>query len=87
MGNGSHLLKGFTLHTSSVFLHLKKHGQLLDSEIAAATGIALPDVHDSISKLVEQGEISRCSVTCEFRPKLDSWVIVKGPFDSTEPGQ
>jgi predicted transcriptional regulator len=73
MGNGSHLLKGFTLHTSSVFLHLKKHGQLLDSEIAAATGIALPDVHDSISKLVEQGEISRCSVT-----RFNQGVAVEG---------
>jgi len=63
MGKGSHSLKGFTMHTSSIFLHLKKHGQLLDSEIAAAIGIALHEVHDSISKLAEQGEISRCSVT------------------------
>lgn len=51
------------MHASSIFLHLKQHGQLLDSEIAAATGIALHEVHDSISKLVEQGEISRCRVT------------------------
>lgn len=49
--------------TSSILLHLKKHGQLLDSEIAVATGITLEVVRDSLSELAAQGEISRCSVT------------------------
>lgn len=50
------------MHTSSIFQHLKKHGQLLDSEIAAATGIDLPTVRASITELAAQGEISSCSV-------------------------
>jgi predicted transcriptional regulator len=41
---------------------LKKHGQLLDHEIADETGIPLPTVRNSLSDLSECGEISRCSV-------------------------
>lgn len=51
------------MHTTPVLQYLKKHGQLLDLEIAAATGIPLEQVHISISELTAQGEISRCSVT------------------------
>lgn len=51
------------MHTSEVFAYLKKHGQLLDLEIAAATGIALDEVRTSLSILSAQGDISRCSVT------------------------
>lgn len=51
------------MHTDSILAHLKKHGQLLDSELAAATGIALDQVRIAISKLSAQGEISSCSVT------------------------
>lgn len=42
---------------------LKKHGQLLDSEIASATGISLAKVRIALSDLAMRGEISRCSVT------------------------
>lgn len=48
---------------SSVLQHLKKHGQLLDSEIAAATGIPLPKVRLSLTDLSESGAITRCGVT------------------------
>jgi len=51
------------MYTATVFEHLKKHGQLLDLEIAAATGIALDDVRASLAVLSAQGDISRCSVT------------------------
>ncbi|PKO87815.1 MAG: transcriptional regulator [Betaproteobacteria bacterium HGW-Betaproteobacteria-10] len=51
------------MHTITVLQHLKKHGQLLDSEIAAATGIPLEDVRISLMALSAQGEISKCSVT------------------------
>ena len=51
------------MHTSEVYEYLKKHGQLLDLEIAAATGIALDDVRTSLAELSAQGDISRCSVT------------------------
>ena len=51
------------MQNSPVLQYLKKHGQLLDSEIAAATGIPLSQVRLSLSDLSERGEISRCSVT------------------------
>jgi hypothetical protein len=51
------------MHTAPILQHLKKHGQLLDLEIAAATGIPLPKVRTSLSDLSARGEISRCSVT------------------------
>lgn len=50
------------MHTTSILQYLKKHGQRLDSEIAAATGIPLPKVRASLSDLSARGEISQCSV-------------------------
>ena len=46
-----------------VFQYLKKHGQCLDSEIAAGMGIPLKQVRRNISALAALGEISTCSVT------------------------
>lgn len=51
------------MHTTPILQYLKKHGQRLDHEIAAATGIPLPTVRLSLSDLSARGEISRCSVT------------------------
>jgi predicted ArsR family transcriptional regulator len=51
------------MHTTTIIQCLKKHGQLLDTEIAAATGIPLAKVRFSLSDLSARGEISRCSVT------------------------
>lgn len=51
------------MHASPVLQYLKKHGQRLDSEISAATGIPLHQVRLSLSDLSDRGEISRCSVT------------------------
>ncbi len=51
------------MHTDQVLSHLKKHGQLLDLEIASATGIALVQVRKSLADLTTRGEISQCSVT------------------------
>lgn len=50
------------MHTAPVLQCLRKHGQLLDSEIAAATGIPLPKVRLSLTDLAARGEISRCNV-------------------------
>lgn len=49
--------------TNAILVHLKRHGQLLDSEIATATGITLPIVRASLTALATLGEISLCSVT------------------------
>ena len=51
------------MHTATILQHLKKHGQLLDSEISAATGIPIDQVRASLVTLSAQGEISKCSVT------------------------
>lgn len=51
------------MHATPILQYLKKHGQRLDSEIAAATGIPLTKVRASLSILSAQGEISQCSVT------------------------
>ena len=51
------------MQTDQVLRHLKKHGQLLDLEIASATGIALAQVRKSLADLTTRGEISQCSVT------------------------
>jgi len=50
------------MHTASILEHLKRHGQLLDSEIASATGISLKNVRASLADLSVRGEISRCTV-------------------------
>lgn len=51
------------MQTDQVLSHLKKHGQLLDLEIASATGIALAQVRRSLADLTTRGEISQCRVT------------------------
>lgn len=51
------------MQTVSILEYLKRHGQLLDSEIASATGIPLKSVRASLTDLSVRGEISRCNVT------------------------
>jgi hypothetical protein len=63
------LQKGILMHTTKVFEHLKKHGQLLDLDIAAATNISLDEVRASLSELSARGDISRCSVTSYVKGK------------------
>lgn len=53
------------MYAVTVFEHLKEHGQLLDPEIAAATGGVLDDVRVSRTVLSAQGDIFRCSVTSD----------------------
>lgn len=51
------------MHSATILQYLKKHGQIIDSEIAAATGIPLSEVRATLSDLSARGEISRCNVT------------------------
>jgi predicted ArsR family transcriptional regulator len=51
------------LGATRILEYLKRHGQLLDSEIASATGISLKNVRASLTDLSVRGEISRCNVT------------------------
>ena len=77
------------MHTTPILQYLKKHGQLLDSEIAAATGIPLPKVRLSLSDLSERGEISRCSVTrfSDGKPVVATLCRVAGYIPPTTPGR
>jgi transcription initiation factor IIE alpha subunit len=53
----------FDMHTAPVLTQLKKHGQLFDAQIAAATGISLDDVRAALSALHARGEVANCKVT------------------------
>ena len=48
---------------NEIMQYLKKNGQRLDSEIAAATGMPLVKVRNLLADLSAQGEISKCSFT------------------------
>jgi hypothetical protein len=63
------LMKGIPMHTATVLEHLKKHGQLLDSEIAAATNLSLDEVRISLTELSARGDISKCSITSYVKGK------------------
>lgn len=51
------------MNTSPILEHLKKHGQLRDSEIATKLGLGLTKVRSSLSDLAARGQISCCNVT------------------------
>ena len=51
------------MYATPILQYLRKNGQQLDLDIAAATGIPLPQVRLSLSDLSARGEISRCNVT------------------------
>jgi predicted transcriptional regulator len=51
------------MNDAPVLEHLKKFGQLLDSEIATGTALPLPKVRSALSELVERGQIATCKVT------------------------
>jgi len=57
------------MHTEQILEYLKKHGQLLDFDIAAATKLSLAEVRASISELSARGDISKCSVTSYAKGK------------------
>ena len=46
-----------------IMQYLKAHGELLDSEIAAGTGISLARVTRSVSDLSAKGELIMCRLT------------------------
>lgn len=77
------------MHDAPILQYLKKHGQQLDSEIAAATGIPLPKVRLSLSDLSARGEISRCSVTrfSDGKPFEGMLCRVAGTIPPTTPGR
>lgn len=77
------------MNTSPILQYLKKHGQKLDLEIAAATGIPLPHVRNSLSELSERGEISACSVTRfnDGEPVQGTLCRISGSIPAAAPGR
>ena len=77
------------MHTDSILLHLKKHGQLLDADIAKGTGIALSDVRNSLLELSAQKAISMCSMTVfeNGTPIEGMFCRVSGYMPSAAPGR
>jgi hypothetical protein len=61
--------KGNPMHAAKVLEHLKKHGQLLDFDIAEAINMPLAEVRASLTELAARGDISRCSVTSYVKGK------------------
>lgn len=53
---------------------LKKHGQRLDLEIAAETGLPLASVRQHLTELAAAQSIVKCSVTrFENGKRIDAW--------------
>jgi len=77
------------MNTTPILQYLKKHGQKLDLEIAAATGIPLPNVRISLSALSERGEISRCNVTRFNKGKPVEGILcrIAGSIPPAAPGR
>jgi hypothetical protein len=77
------------MHNAPILQYLKKHGQQLDSEIAAATGIPLSQVRISLLDLSARGEISRCSTTrySDGKPIEGTLCRVAGYIPPATPGR
>ncbi len=72
-----------------IMRYLKKYGQRLDSEIAAATGIPLVKVKGYIEELSAQGEITKCKVTRFVGDEKHEGVLCRaaGFIPPTSPGR
>lgn len=77
------------MHAATILQYLEEHGQRLDSEISAATGISLAKVRLSLSDLSARGEISRCSVTryTEGKPIEGTLCRIAGSIPPKSPGR
>ncbi|OFZ98783.1 MAG: transcriptional regulator [Betaproteobacteria bacterium RIFCSPLOWO2_02_FULL_62_17] len=77
------------MYTTPILEHLRKKGQQLDLEIAAATGIALPKVRKSISDLSARGDISTCRMTqfTNGKPVNGTLCRISGTIPPKTPGR
>ncbi len=77
------------MHATPILQYLRKNGQRLDSEIAAATGISLSNVRTSLSDLSARGEISRCRVTkfLDDKPVEGMLCRIAGSIPPKTPGR
>lgn len=72
-----------------ILLYLKIHGEQIDTEIAAATGISLADVRLYLSELAAKGEIMAChSIKFEKGKKVEGIRCrIAGYIPPTAPGR
>ena len=77
------------MHAMLILQYLKKHGQLVDREIAAAMDITLPNVRESLTILSERGDISRCTVIrfLDGKPTEGMLCRVAGTIPPKAPGR
>jgi len=77
------------MHTESILSHLKKHGQLLDADIAKGIGIGLQEVRDSLQKLLDSKAISTCNLTTfkNGKPVEGIFCRIAGYIPSAAPGR
>lgn len=76
-------------YSAPILQFLKKHGQSIDLDIAAATGIPLPKVRLTLSELSDHGEISRCNVTRfnDGKPVEGMMCRISGSIPAAAPGR
>lgn len=74
---------------NEILKYLKKNGQRLDSEIAAATGISITNVRRHIADLSAQGEITSCTVTrfTDEKPVESVLCRIAGYIPPSSPGR
>ncbi|MFM2440619.1 MAG: hypothetical protein RLZZ349_346 [Pseudomonadota bacterium] len=77
------------MHATLILQYLKKHGQLVDWEIAAAMDITLSNVRESLTILSERGDISRCTVIrfLDGKPTEGMLCRVAGTIPPKAPGR
>ena len=75
--------------TCTVLQHLKKHGQLLDTEISASTKLPLEQVRVAIAELSSRGEIAQCNVTkyTNGKPVNGIQCRISGYYPPAAPGR
>jgi sulfopyruvate decarboxylase TPP-binding subunit len=52
-----------TMHAEPILQQLKRHGQMLDSDIAIATGIPMQQIQSTLESMSARGVIMGCRVT------------------------
>jgi len=77
------------MDATPILQYLRKNGQMLDREIAAATGIPLLKVRTSLTDLAARGEISRCNVTRFHEGKAIEGILcrIAGTIPPKAPGR
>lgn len=72
-----------------ILQYLKNHGEQLDTEIAAATGISLASAHLHLSELAAKGEVVAChSIKFDKGKKIEGISCrLTGYIPSAAPGR